>query len=89
MNRAQAYRLLRIEAAPQRGDSLKRAPSFRVMRMLASDKRNNAAARSLAASQADRDLTSDNGELDESNEGEPAEGLLDDQGLPPATAAVR
>jgi len=59
-----------------------------VMRMLASDKRNNAAARALASSQADRDLTSDNGELEELDEGELVEGLLDDEGLPPATAAA-
>jgi uncharacterized protein len=56
--------------------------------MLASDKRNNAAARALAASQADRDLASDNGELDELDEGELVEGLLDDDGLPAATAAA-
>src|SRR6202521_420241 len=64
----------------------RRTAKQRVMRMLASDKRNNAAARALAASQADRNLTSDNGELDELDEGELVEGLLDDQG--PATAAA-
>jgi sporulation protein YhbH len=66
----------------------RRTAKQRVMRMLASDKRNNAAARALAASQADRNLTSDNGELDELDEGELVEGLLDDQGLAPATAAA-
>jgi uncharacterized protein len=66
----------------------RRTAKQRVMRMLASDKRNNAAARALAASQADRDLASDNGELDELDEGELVEGLLDDEGLPPATAAA-
>ena len=66
----------------------RRTAKQRVMRMLASDKRNNAAARALAASQADRDLTPDNGELDELDEGELVEGLLDDDGLPPATAAA-
>ena len=66
----------------------RRTAKQRVMRMLASDKRNNAAARALAASQADRDLTADNGELDELDEGELVEGLLDDDGLPPATAAA-
>ena len=66
----------------------RRTAKQRVMRMLASDKRNNAAARALAASQADRDLTSDNGELEELDEGELVEGLLDDEGLPPATAAA-
>jgi sporulation protein YhbH len=66
----------------------RRTAKQRVMRMLASDKRNNAAARALAASQADRDLTSDNGELDELDEGELVEGLLDEDGLPPATAAA-
>ncbi len=66
----------------------RRTAKQRVMRMLASDKRNNAAARALAASQADRDITADNGELDELDEGELVEGLLDDEGLPPATAAA-
>jgi sporulation protein YhbH len=66
----------------------RRTAKQRVMRMLASDKRNNAAARALAASQADRDLTADNGELEELDEGELVEGLLDDDGLPPATAAA-
>jgi sporulation protein YhbH len=66
----------------------RRTAKQRVMRMLASDKRNNAAARALAASRADRDLASDNGELDELDEGELVEGLLDDEGLPPATAAA-
>ncbi|HWN58080.1 MAG TPA: DUF444 family protein [Methylomirabilota bacterium] len=66
----------------------RRTAKQRVMRMLASDKRNNAAARALASSQADRDLASDNGELDELDEGELVEGLLDDEGLPPATAAA-
>jgi uncharacterized protein len=66
----------------------RRTAKQRVMRMLASDKRNNAAARALAASQADRDLTADNGKLEELDEGELVEGLLDDDGLPPATAAA-
>jgi sporulation protein YhbH len=66
----------------------RRTAKQRVMRMLASDKRNNAAARALAASQADRELTADNGELEELDEGELVEGLLDDDGLPPATAAA-
>jgi sporulation protein YhbH len=66
----------------------RRTAKQRVMRMLASDKRNNAAARALASSQADRDLASDNSELDELDEGELVEGLLDDEGLPPATAAA-
>src|SRR6267143_19211 len=43
----------------------RRTAKQRVMRMLASDKRNSAAARALASSQADRDLASDNSELDE------------------------
>jgi len=66
----------------------RRTAKQRVMRMLASDKRNSAAARALAASQADHDLASDNAELDELNEGELVESLLDDEGLPPATAAA-
>jgi sporulation protein YhbH len=66
----------------------RRTAKQRVMRMLASDKRSNAAARALAASQADRDLASDNGELEELNEGELVEGLLDDDGLAPSTAAA-
>jgi sporulation protein YhbH len=66
----------------------RRTAKQRVMRMLASDKRTNAAARALAASQADRDLASDNGELEELNEGELVEGLLDNEGLAPSTAAA-
>src|SRR5258708_7303215 len=66
----------------------RRTAKQRVMRMLASDKRNNAAARALADSQADRALNSDPSELDESDEGELVEGLLDDEGLAPSTAAA-
>jgi len=66
----------------------RRTAKQRVMRMLASDKRNSAAERALAASQADRAINSDNGELDESDEGELVEGLLDEEGLAPATAAA-
>ncbi len=66
----------------------RRTAKQRVMRMLASDKRNSAAQRALADSQADRALNSDPSELDESDEGELVEGLLDDEGLAPSTAAA-
>jgi uncharacterized protein len=66
----------------------RRTAKQRVMRMLASDKRHSAAERALAESQADRALNADVAELDESDEGELVEGLLDDDGVAPATAAA-
>ncbi len=64
----------------------RRTAKQRVIRMLASDKRNSAAERALAASQADRDADAAlEGSLDEIAL---EEGALDEESLAPETAAA-
>jgi sporulation protein YhbH len=64
----------------------RRTAKQRVMRMLASDKRINAAARALKESKADHELDSDvEGALDEIAL---EEGMLDEEALAPASAAA-